>query len=273
MAVELFNEHCRKTGAPVFPITPSHLHVCSPQCAFFIIDQRVSICTSSRHIHQCSDTCPFLKIEEEMVCGLTKRTIGPRLDYRYYDGTTTFTPRRRHAQLNTTQIKIIVKSTLNDIINGKGRIAAEEARNRRCARQELVSITKCARNVRLHRGNWLLYYELFLKHSHRNDRYIPNEHNINILSHLIYKFFCQLYKDTVPVHRVLVSFTAVCFSELAVGSNAIFPLVPWIAEAAPNHANIYSRCILITCRGMTATLMDIITRANKSKPALVFPLA
>lgn len=271
--VELFNQHCLKTGVPIFPITPTHLHTCTEQCIFFIVDKYISVCTCSRHIHHCSDTCPFIKIEEHMFCGLTKRTIGPRLDYRYYDGTTTFTPRRRHAQLNQSQVKAIIESTLYDIINGKGRIAAEESRNRRNARQELVAITKRARQNRLHRGNWLLYYELFIQHSVRNKRYIPNRQNIKTLANQIYNFYSQLYPDTVPINRILVSFTAVCFSELAVGTNAIFPLVPWIAEAAPSHANVYSRCILITCRGMTATLMEIITKANLVKPHLVFPLS
>lgn len=270
--IEQFNKHCLKTGVPIFPITPTHLHTCTEQCTFFILDKYTSICTCSRHIHQCSDTCPFLKIEEYMICGLTKRTIGPRLDYRYYDGTTTFTPRRRHAQLNQNQIKNIIESTLDDIINGKGRIAAEESRNRRIARQELVAITKSARQHKLHRGNWLIYYELFIKHSVRSERYIPNRENIKKLTNLIYKFYVQLYPESIPINRILLSFTAVCFSELAVGTNAIFPLVQWIADAAPSHANIYSKCILITCRGMTATLMEIITRANLVKPHLVFPL-
>jgi hypothetical protein len=270
--IELFNQHCKKNGLPIFPVTPLHLHQCSDRCVFFNIDLRLSICTSSRQIHQCGDTCPYAKIEENIVCGLTRRTIGPRLDYRYFDGTTSFTPRRRHAQLNSHQIKTIIESTLSDIINGKGRILAEESRNRRLARQELVTITKHARQNRLHRGNWLIYYELFIKNSMRHNRYIPNAVNIANLTQLIYKFYLLLYPTTIPVQRVLVSFTAVCFSELAVGTSAIFPLVPWIAEAAPSHANIYSLCILITCRGMTATLMDIITKATAVKPPLVFPL-
>lgn len=169
-------------------------------------------------------------------------------------------------------MKNIIETTLKDIINGKGRIAAEEMRNRRTAKQELVAITKSARQHRLHRGNWLIYYELYIKNSTRVDRYLPNAINVANLTNLIYKFYFNLYPTTTPVQRILVCFTAVCFSELAVGTNPIFPLVPWIADAAPSHTNIYSRCILITCRGMTATLMDIITKANLVQPPHIFPL-
>lgn len=270
--ISLYDQYCRDKGIPVFPVTPVNLHTCRPgQCTFHDIGKKESICTASRHIHTCSEQCPFLKIEEEYICGLTNRTLGARLDYRYYDGSTSFTPRRRHTQLTPAQVKTIIETTITDIVSGKGRVAAEDIRNRRTARHELVAITKKARTLKLHRGNWLLYYELFIAHSARHERYIPNRANVTTLASLIYKFYQTLYPTTVPVHRVLVCFTAVCVSELAAPTGPVFPHIPWVEKIVPAHTNMYSRCTLVTCRGMTATLMNLLTKASAINA--VFPLS
>ena len=79
------------------------------------------------------------------------------------------------------------------------------------------------------------------------------------------------YQEAIGTHRVLVCFTAVCVSELAAPTSPVFPHIPWVEKIVPAHTNMYSRCTLVTCRGMTATLMNLLTKANALNA--VFPLS
>jgi len=136
----------------------------------------------------------------------------------------------------------------------------------------MVEITKQARLKKLHRGNWYYYYTLFCTFSRCNSRILPNAQNIELLVHAIANFWKIVFPDAPKPARALILFTAVCVSELASGDNPIFPLIPWLQGTVPAHASIYSQCLPVSCRSMTALLMQINDIRKTSKPQLVFPV-
>lgn len=271
MSLETYNQLCHSRGEYIFPVTPAHLHTCTSSCHFYSLGPLISICTISRQIHHCKENCPFAKNEEMRVCTLTGRTICPITQYRYWDGTSTLTSRKRKTEITPKQIKLAVLKLINALINGPDRIAAEEQTNHRRARKDSAVITKEARAHHLHRGNWHAYYNLYFKHTIQVRRFIPNKFNLDRLADAILKFWEILFPNTLPTLRTIGVFSAVCVAELASGS-AIFPQIPWLKKSISEHPHIFSQCAGISCRAMTGQLMQIIDIVSLSTKPIVFPV-
>lgn len=272
MAVDIYNKYCEENGFPVFPVTPLFLHRCSPACDFFLAAVKTYVCTRSRQVHVCCERCPFATSNEAFICTLTNRRIGARLDYRSFDGTTTLSRIRvsgRNPILPPHLRHSIIINNIISVLSGPFRAAAEETCNQRDARTQLVVITKLARNKKMHRGNWLSYYTLFLANSKRKNRPCASLANIKTLALAIDRFWDMLYK-VAPITRTLTVFTGVCIAELANSSNPVFPQIPWLHATAPTRSNMYNLCIGITCRSMTAQLMEIYDLAHKN--SVIFPV-
>lgn len=258
MAVEQYNAWCLQQGQAVFPITPHTLHSCNSTCQFYRASFLESVCKQSRHVHTCTQRCVEKTSEENNVCDLTKHVLGQRLDYRYFDGSLSFRPTiTRTPILSSAQVSSIIYQTLYDIFLGTVRSKLEEKNNRRQAVLDQALIVKESRKHKLHRGNWHSYYQLFMQNTFRNHRRLATVTNLRCLAKNIHLYWKTLFTVPETSSRRIQTFVAVCVTELANGCVPLFPLVPWIKLCAPKQATTYCTILDITCRIMTAMLMQI----------------
>jgi hypothetical protein len=276
MARLAYDEWCKKQGQTVFPVTPTHLHKCTPKCSFFIYDPLTAICKTSRHEHKCTKNCGTIVTEARILCGLTSRCLDERSVNCYYDGTQSFTPnttRKRTFRNETPGFrKIFIKKILVDLFQGDRRQKLELKNNLRTAKSRNHRLIKEARQLRLYRSHWHKFYFLAMKANLRKQRVVPNDECLNLLSLKIYEFWATLFPADVFQAKKMTVFVATCVAELATGESPFFPLIPWIKEAVSGYSviQLYSASLDITCRSMTGTLMAI--NAAAKAMSYVFPL-
>lgn len=273
MAVDIYNVWCLEQGLPLFPVTPLALHKCSCACNFFIASRTESVCMASRQIHVCTSTCSERSREEREVCQLTHRDLGAKMGQSYWDGTSTLiSNKQRSPFLDRKQMYALIYETLHLLFHGAIRSSLEEKANRRQASSDQVAIIKEARRQKLHRGNWHSYFKLFLAHSTIIVRRLATAANLNQLAKNILLFWNKVFVEPESSHRRVQTFVAVCVSQLVDGTSSIFPLIPWIKQCAPVQSLVYCLSLNITCRIMTAMLMEI-RDVSLLRPIGVFPLS
>lgn len=272
--VETYNSYCRTHGKPITPVLPASLHTCNRQCPFYRLEPLIYICTFSRIVHICSSKCPNAIRDEVNVCGLTGRVIGVLFEYDAFDGTSTvtqLTAKRRKINLPPKNILLLIKQTIQNLFMSDARFEEDENKNQRLAKECLLTTTKKARRLKLHRGSWRSFFALYNHNLQLSKRFMPNAYTIERLTQCIFRFHETVNLASITkTPREIVIFTALCLCELAHGETEMFPRIAWLHHSLPKLTNIYRKCLNITSRQMTKMLNELFEKNGTTE--LRFPV-